>query len=757
MRPFITKPPALPLLPSPTAFCANAGHFRLGINYRHYRVYRPTQLHLSRDTPLISFNDTNTLSHLKSPSNGKLIKRTLSSIHIKTNLHDGGKSKPRMMHGISDLTDEGFSRTIQRSFSSLLSPIGRDKRIIGNQILSINNNRTNILSRRSIASTTVTSQSGDVEKYQNVDTREGAVPSGRGGGGGEGGGARHTSTITRPKDGPISTQGPTTIQLSKKETAIFDILDKVAEDYEAMTGESMHLRVAGGWVRDKLLGLHTNDIDIGVDKMMGHEFATLVKEDLASRGHKVGPVVKISTNPGKAKYLETAVLNIMGASVDFANLRSDIYDDSSRYLNDSVIGTPYEDAHYRDFTINALFYNIRTNQIEDYTGRGLEDLKYGLIRTPLNAFETFWQDPLRVLRCIRFAGRFQFKIANDAMKAMQDQKIVEAFRSKISKERIGAEMMKILEDEVGRTTSIRLIHELKLYDVIFNPPTTSILVRGTSAVHGTRGDIEDAFKMAWIMEWLLRINPMFTRRNFRGSPSPFKSERDYNREQLLKQTRGLPITSHLTPALATEPSGDTWDQPETSEAFAEMVLPRRLILASLLYPYRSVRATNNGKLMTGAEWICKFRVKVRSNDMYYVATLQNYVEEIKQAVAYANEDMHSSEKGEKRQQQRQQQQQEEEEEHQQTELSSMGVLIKNIGLAASIGDRWPSAFYYGLCVELLPNFKQLQQGVLDEDAKAKIIKYNTFLSKVDEYGIEHCYSWKNIISVGIFEGRTSSM
>ncbi|KAF9348269.1 CCA tRNA nucleotidyltransferase, mitochondrial [Mortierella sp. AD094] len=283
------------------------------------------------------------------------------------------------------------------------------------------------------------------------------------------------------------------IHLTKKETFIFRTLDKVSRDYESMTGQRMHLRVAGGWVRDKLLGLESKDIDIAVDKMLGHEFAALVKEDMASRDMKTQPIVRIALNPEKSKHLETAIMSIVGTSIDFANLRSDVYDDSSRFSNDPVFGTPYEDAHYRDFTINALFYNIRNNSIEDYTGRGLDDLKNGLIRTPLNAIETFWQDPLRVLRCLRFAGRFQFKIANDAMDAMQEPKIREALKSKVSKERIGIEMLKILEDDVARPTAIRLFRELDLYDLIFTYPTTSILAKGTSDVCGRRGDVEDAF------------------------------------------------------------------------------------------------------------------------------------------------------------------------------------------------------------------------------------------------------------------------
>jgi tRNA nucleotidyltransferase/poly(A) polymerase len=63
----------------------------------------------------------------------------------------------------------------------------------------------------------------------------------------------------------------------------------------------------------------------------------------------------------------------------------------------------------RDLTINAFFYNINSGEIEDYTGQGIEDLKLGQIRTPLEPLVTLLDDPLRVLRAIRFACRFNFK------------------------------------------------------------------------------------------------------------------------------------------------------------------------------------------------------------------------------------------------------------------------------------------------------------------------------------------------------------
>ena len=77
----------------------------------------------------------------------------------------------------------------------------------------------------------------------------------------------------------------------------------------------------------------------------------------------------------------------------------------------------------RDATINALFYNIHTQEVEDFTGKGLTDMNDKLIRTPLAPYETFKDDPLRVLRLIRFASRLGFEIVKEVQQAMMNEDI----------------------------------------------------------------------------------------------------------------------------------------------------------------------------------------------------------------------------------------------------------------------------------------------------------------------------------------------
>jgi tRNA nucleotidyltransferase (CCA-adding enzyme) len=73
--------------------------------------------------------------------------------------------------------------------------------------------------------------------------------------------------------------------------------------------------------------------------------------------------------------------------------------------------------------MNTLFYNIKTNNIEDFCGNGFSDLKNSFIRTPIEPYITFHDDPLRILRVVRFAVRFQFLIDKDIELAAQNEDI----------------------------------------------------------------------------------------------------------------------------------------------------------------------------------------------------------------------------------------------------------------------------------------------------------------------------------------------
>jgi tRNA nucleotidyltransferase/poly(A) polymerase len=244
------------------------------------------------------------------------------------------------------------------------------------------------------------------------------------------------------------------IQLTPREQQLRQLLLDVSRyiDESKEIKEKLELRFAGGWVRDKLLGVQSHDIDTAINAMTGAAFSTKMKSYLKDEDNlkkhslktaDIHHIYKIPANPEKSKHLETATTKIFGFDVDLVNLRKETYSENSRNPQ-MEFGTAEEDALRRDATINALFYNLHSDQIEDFTG-GLKDLKAKQLRTPLDPKETFMDDPLRVLRLVRFASRLSFTIDSNAEACMSDPAVKEALKLKISRERVGIELEKMLK------------------------------------------------------------------------------------------------------------------------------------------------------------------------------------------------------------------------------------------------------------------------------------------------------------------------
>ncbi|CAO3582978.1 unnamed protein product [Absidia cylindrospora] len=292
------------------------------------------------------------------------------------------------------------------------------------------------------------------------------------------------------------------INLTENEFGFANLLQKVSAHIATERPDLPRIepRVAGGWVRDKLLGKESNDLDIALNSMMGFEFANYCNKYLQQHGQTTRTISKIDSNPAKSKHLETATTKLFDQEIDFCNLRTEVYTEDSRIPSEVVFGTPSDDAHRRDITINSLFYNINTETVEDFTNQGLPDLSKGLIRTPLTPFETFSDDPLRVLRCIRFASRFHFDMVPELFAAAKDDNIKNALVNKISRERIGNEIDKMLTGP-SPLRSLQLIHQNGLYHTIFTPP---------SNIQLSPQDAWQAVCAAGTMNWLLHDEPCST-------------------------------------------------------------------------------------------------------------------------------------------------------------------------------------------------------------------------------------------------------
>lgn len=164
------------------------------------------------------------------------------------------------------------------------------------------------------------------------------------------------------------------------------------------------------------------------------------KEDLP-RGFGV-----IKQRPEQSKHLETATMQLRGFHIDFVNLRSETYAEDSRIPSAVALGTPLEDTLRRDYACNALFFNLRTRRVEDWSGKGIADVFNKHLRTPLeNAQSTFLDDPLRVLRGVRFAATLNFTLDQTVGEAAASAATRAALKQRVSRERVGIEFEKMMK------------------------------------------------------------------------------------------------------------------------------------------------------------------------------------------------------------------------------------------------------------------------------------------------------------------------
>jgi len=212
-----------------------------------------------------------------------------------------------------------------------------------------------------------------------------------------------------------------------KEALAHPIFKTIAK---ASTNLQLESYVIGGFVRDYVLQRGTaKDIDI-VTVGSGIELAKEVSKLLPN-----SPKVQIFKTYG------TAMLKTDGIEVEFVGARKESYQENSR---NPVVenGTLQDDQNRRDFTINALALNLSNNfgNLLDPFG-GIDDLGSKVIRTPLDPDITYSDDPLRMMRAIRFASQLNFKIEKESFDAISRNK--ERIKI-ITKERIVEELHKIL-------------------------------------------------------------------------------------------------------------------------------------------------------------------------------------------------------------------------------------------------------------------------------------------------------------------------
>ena len=237
------------------------------------------------------------------------------------------------------------------------------------------------------------------------------------------------------------------IQLNNKEK---EIIDKVAQ-----AAQELHLEtyLIGGFVRDKILGRRTKDADI---VCMGDGIALA---NTVARKCEPVPEVNFFKNFGTAQ-IRTA----SGFEIEFVGARKESYQRHSRKPQVEP-GSLQDDQNRRDFTINALAISLNKNdfgELLDPFG-GVQHLDEKIIITPLAPDQTFSDDPLRMMRAIRFATQLNFTIADETFQSITDN----AERIKIiSQERITDELNKIILADKP-SIGFDLLYKSGLLQIIF--------------------------------------------------------------------------------------------------------------------------------------------------------------------------------------------------------------------------------------------------------------------------------------------------
>ncbi|PTT33731.1 tRNA nucleotidyltransferase [Chryseobacterium sp. HMWF028] len=246
-----------------------------------------------------------------------------------------------------------------------------------------------------------------------------------------------------------------------KNLKLFKIISEAAE----RNNQSVY--IVGGYVRDLLMNRKAStDIDF-VTEQSGIELAQNVAQD-------IDPKLKVSV----FKTYGTAMIKYKDLELEFVGARKESYTENSR-KPEVEGGSLEDDQKRRDFTINAMAISLNKENFGELVDpfNGIEDLQKEILRTPLEPAQTYSDDPLRMMRAVRFASTLNFKIEETSLQAIQQ----EAERIKIvSMERIMVEFNKIMLSEKP-SAGLRLMEQTGLMKLVI---PELIELKGVEEVEG---------------------------------------------------------------------------------------------------------------------------------------------------------------------------------------------------------------------------------------------------------------------------------
>jgi len=338
---------------------------------------------------------------------------------------------------------------------------------------------------------------------------------------------------------------------------VLELVSKVASQ------SNLRAYVVGGWVRDLLLGRPSKDVDIVVEGS-GIELANLVAQKIGKHDN-----LKVFKNFG------TAMLRFSDHEIEFVGARKESYRLESRkpIVED---GTLHDDLSRRDFTINSMAIGLSGQSqgklIDPFNGQ--EHLQHGILKTPLEPGITYSDDPLRMMRALRFAAQLQFDIEKDSFEAIKEnahrlsivsmERILEEFNKIVMTPNPGKALLKVFEAGLlqhffhelqalsgvgtvkGKTHKDVLLHTFKVLDNLA-PNSENLWLRWAVLLHDIAKPATKRFdaELGWTFHGHEFVGSKMVPRIFARLKLPLDAKMKYVQKLVLLHLRPIVLSQEI--------------------------------------------------------------------------------------------------------------------------------------------------------------------------------------------------------------------